>query len=94
MMANPIQRSTALDEEAHICFLDATSVYDCVSMWTLNIAFRRLGTPEDFIAWIRKTVAGHSRIVSACVGARTGPNASPSRASRKDAPSALPYGFY
>ena len=33
-----------------------------------DIAFRRLGAPEDFIAWILKAVAGHSRIVSTCAG--------------------------
>ena len=47
---------------------DATSAYDCVPMWTLDIAFRRLGAPEDSIAWIRYTAAGYFRVVSMCAG--------------------------
>ena len=68
IMANLTQRSQAKNTETHICFLDATSAYDCVPLWALDIAFRRLGAPEDFIAWIRKTTAGHERIVATCAG--------------------------
>ena len=68
IMANLTQRSQAKNTETHICFLDATSAYDCVPLWALDIAFRRIGAPEDFIAWIGKTTAGHERIVATCAG--------------------------
>ena len=68
IMAHVMQRSKAMKTETHVCFLDATSAYDCVPLWSLDIAFRRLGAPEDFTSWIRKTTAGHERIVATCAG--------------------------
>ena len=68
IMAHVMQRSKAMKTETHVCFLDATSAYDCVPLWSLDIAFRRLGAPEDFTSWIRKTTAGHVRIVATCAG--------------------------
>ena len=68
IMAHAMQRSKAKKTETHVCFLDATSAYDCVPLWSLDIAFRRLGAPEDFTTWIRKTTAGHERIVATCAG--------------------------
>ena len=68
IMAHVLQRSHAKKTETHVCFLDATSAYDCVPLWSLDIAFRRLGAPEDFTSWIRKTTAGHERIVATCAG--------------------------
>ena len=63
-----MQRTQALKQECHICFLDATSAYDTVPLWVLDVAFRRIGAPEDFIEWIRTTTEGHHRIVSTCAG--------------------------
>jgi hypothetical protein len=63
-----MQRSKALKQECHLCLLDATSAYDVVPLWALDVAFRRIGAPEELITWIRQTTEGHQRIVSTCAG--------------------------
>ena len=68
LISHIIQRASAKGETAHICFLDATSAYDCVPLWALDVAFRRIGAPEEFINWVRKMTEGHHRIVSTCGG--------------------------
>ena len=58
----------AEDKEAHLVFLDATSAYDVVPHWVLDVALRRLGAPEQFITWARLAVDGHTRIVASAAG--------------------------
>ena len=62
------ETSRAEDKEAHLVFLDATSAYDVVPHWTLDIGLRRLGAPEEFITWARRAVDGHTRIVASAAG--------------------------
>jgi len=57
--------------ETHCIMLDFTSAYDTVPLWALDLAFRRLGAPQEFTDWIRNTTAGHTRIVSTNSGLTT-----------------------
>ena len=63
-----VETSMAEDKEAHLVFLDATSAYDVVPHWVLDVALRRLGAPEQFITWARLAVDGHTRIVASAAG--------------------------
>ena len=61
IMTAAISDSRARGKSCHLAFLDATSAYDVVPDYALELGLARIGAPRSFITWVKRAMNGHRR---------------------------------
>jgi hypothetical protein len=63
VMAAITQDSSRREKNCHVALLDATSAYDVVPDWVIDLALTRIGASKTFVCWAKASTSGHHRLV-------------------------------